>query len=67
MSEFCCKDVPHIIQIPLRTGVNAMNIKAIGAYSAKQPLEPMDITRRKPGPHDVQIEIAYCGDRKSVV
>ncbi|STN21252.1 putative zinc-binding dehydrogenase [Escherichia fergusonii] len=38
-----------------------MNIKAIGAYSAKQPLEPMDITRRKPGPHDVQIEIAYCG------
>lgn len=23
-----------------------MKIKAVGAYSAKQPLEPMDITRR---------------------
>ena len=28
-----------------------MKIKAVGAYSAKQPLEPMDITRREPGPH----------------
>lgn len=36
-----------------------MKIKAVGAYSAKQPLEPMDITRREPGPHDVKIEIAY--------
>lgn len=35
-----------------------MKIKAVGAYSAKQPLEPMDITRREPGPHDVKIEIA---------
>lgn len=24
-----------------------MKIKAVGAYSAKQPLEPMDITRRE--------------------
>ena len=38
-----------------------MKIKAVGAYSAKQPLEPMDITVREPGPHDVKIEIAYCG------
>lgn len=38
-----------------------MEIKAIGAYSATQPLEPMAISRREPGPHDVQIEIAYCG------
>ncbi len=38
-----------------------MKIKAVGAYSAKQPLEPMDITRREPGPNDVKIEIAYCG------
>ncbi len=37
-----------------------MKIKAVGAYSAKQPLEPMDITRREPGPNDVKIEIAYC-------
>ncbi len=33
-----------------------MKIKAVGAYSAKQPLEPMDITRREPGPNDVKIE-----------
>lgn len=38
-----------------------MKIKAVGAYSAKQLLEPMDITRREPGPNDVKIEIAYCG------
>ncbi len=29
--------------------------------AALEPLEPLEITRRAPGPHDVQIEIAYCG------
>ena len=38
-----------------------MVVKAYGAYAADKPLEPMDIARRAPGPHDVQIEIAYCG------
>lgn len=38
-----------------------MNVKAYGAYAGDLPLEPMDITRREPGAHDVQIEIAYCG------
>jgi len=38
-----------------------MKIKAIGALSAAQALEPMEISRREPGPHDVQIAIAYCG------
>ena len=38
-----------------------MTIKAYGTYGADKPLEPMQITRRAPGPHDVQIEIAYCG------
>jgi uncharacterized zinc-type alcohol dehydrogenase-like protein len=38
-----------------------MSIKAFGAYAANKPLEPLDITRRAPGDHDVQIEIAYCG------
>ncbi|EOI3503061.1 NAD(P)-dependent alcohol dehydrogenase [Cronobacter dublinensis] len=38
-----------------------MKIKAIGALSATQPLEPMDISRREPGEHDVQIAISYCG------
>ncbi|EPK6500544.1 TPA: NAD(P)-dependent alcohol dehydrogenase [Klebsiella aerogenes] len=38
-----------------------MQINAIGTYSASQPLESMSITRREPGPQDVQIAIAYCG------
>ncbi|MDR1228152.1 MAG: NAD(P)-dependent alcohol dehydrogenase [Azoarcus sp.] len=38
-----------------------MNIIAYGAHAGDQPLEPMRITRRAPGVHDVQIEIAYCG------
>lgn len=38
-----------------------MPIKAYGAHAADKPLQPLDIERRAPGPHDVQIEIAYCG------
>jgi len=38
-----------------------MTIKAYGTHGADKPLEPLEITRRAPGPHDVQIEIAYCG------
>ncbi|MFT3720907.1 NAD(P)-dependent alcohol dehydrogenase [Pseudorhodoferax sp.] len=38
-----------------------MTIKAYGAHAGDRPLEPLDITRRAPGPHDVQIAIAYCG------
>lgn len=38
-----------------------MIIKAYGAHASERPLESMDIMRRAPGPHDVQIDIAYCG------
>jgi uncharacterized zinc-type alcohol dehydrogenase-like protein len=38
-----------------------MNVGAYGARSGDTPLEPMNITRRQPGAHDVQIEIAFCG------
>ena len=38
-----------------------MTVKAFGAYAADRPLEPIDIERRRPGPRDVQIEIAFCG------
>jgi uncharacterized zinc-type alcohol dehydrogenase-like protein len=38
-----------------------MVVKAYGSHAADKPLEPIDITRRAPGPDDVQIEIAYCG------
>jgi uncharacterized zinc-type alcohol dehydrogenase-like protein len=38
-----------------------MNVKAYGAHAADKPLESLDITRRAPGAHDVQIAIAHCG------
>jgi len=38
-----------------------MTVKAFGTYATDKPLEPLEITRRVPGEHDVQIEIAYCG------
>jgi alcohol dehydrogenase (NADP+) len=38
-----------------------MKVKAFGAVAADKPVEPMAITRRAVGPHDVQIEIAFCG------
>ncbi len=38
-----------------------MAIRAYGTYAANKPLGPLNITRRRPGAHDVQIEIAYCG------
>ena len=38
-----------------------MTIHAYGAHAGDQPLVPLQITRRAPGAHDVQIDIAYCG------
>ena len=38
-----------------------MTIKAYGARAGNLPLEPLTVTRRAPGEHDVQIDIAYCG------
>ena len=38
-----------------------MKTKAYGAHASDKPLEALDIERRPPGPHDVQIDIAYCG------
>ena len=38
-----------------------MTVKAYGALAGDKPLEAMNIPRRSPGPHDVQIDIAYCG------
>jgi alcohol dehydrogenase (NADP+) len=43
------------------TGEDRGIVNAYGAYAADKPLEPIAIERRQPGPHDVQIEIAYCG------
>jgi len=38
-----------------------MTVKAFAAHAADKPFQPMDITRREPGPHDVRISIIYCG------
>ncbi|MET0245629.1 MAG: NAD(P)-dependent alcohol dehydrogenase [Sphingomonas sp.] len=38
-----------------------MVTQAYGAYAADRMLEPIEIARREPGPHDVQIDIAWCG------
>ena len=35
--------------------------KAYGAQSATTPIVPITIERRAPKPHDVEIEILYCG------
>lgn len=35
--------------------------KAYGAQSATTPVVPLTIERRNPKPHDVQLEIKYCG------
>ncbi|MDR0777293.1 MAG: NAD(P)-dependent alcohol dehydrogenase [Azonexus sp.] len=36
-------------------------VKAYAAQMASSPLAPFEITRRAPGPEDVQIAILYCG------
>ena len=38
-----------------------MTIHAYGAHAGDKPLEPLHITRRATGSHDVQIDIAFCG------
>ncbi|MCC2972497.1 NAD(P)-dependent alcohol dehydrogenase [Massilia sp. IC2-476] len=38
-----------------------MTVHAYGAHAGDQPLELLSITRRDPGAHDVQIDIAFCG------
>src|SRR5881396_2234411 len=54
-----------ILSLSMSTTVSplsmSMEIPAYGATAAKAPLEPLKIERRKPGEHDVEIEILYCG------
>ncbi|HZY20440.1 MAG TPA: NAD(P)-dependent alcohol dehydrogenase [Ramlibacter sp.] len=38
-----------------------MLVEAYGAHAGDKPLEPLQIPRRTPGAHDVQIDIAFCG------
>lgn len=41
--------------------INAKEVKAFGNEAAEAPLQQLNIQRRKPTPHDVEIEILYCG------
>jgi uncharacterized zinc-type alcohol dehydrogenase-like protein len=43
--------------IPIET----KKVKAFGTEAAKAPLGQLNIQRRNPTPHDVEIEILYCG------
>jgi uncharacterized zinc-type alcohol dehydrogenase-like protein len=36
-------------------------VRAWGAASAGAKLAPMEIDRREPGPHDVEIDVLFCG------
>jgi uncharacterized zinc-type alcohol dehydrogenase-like protein len=41
--------------------LSAKQVKAFGTKAATAPLNPLDIQRRTPTAHDVEIEILYCG------
>jgi uncharacterized zinc-type alcohol dehydrogenase-like protein len=43
------------------TTIIAKEVKAFGTEAAKAPLQQLKINRRTPTPHDVEIEIQYCG------
>ncbi|MGP8233681.1 MAG: NAD(P)-dependent alcohol dehydrogenase [Methylovirgula sp.] len=36
-------------------------VRGYAARDAQSPLAPFSFTRRSPGPHDIEIEILYCG------
>ena len=38
-----------------------LKVKGYAAQAADKPLAPFSFERRDPGPHDVQIDILYCG------
>jgi alcohol dehydrogenase (NADP+) len=41
--------------------MNTSLVKAFGTEAAESPLKQLNIRRRKPMPHDVEIDIMYCG------
>jgi uncharacterized zinc-type alcohol dehydrogenase-like protein len=43
------------------TEMDVKNIKAFGTEAAEAPLSQLNINRRNPTPHDVEIEILFCG------
>lgn len=43
------------------SAMDSKEVKAFGTNAAEAPLNQLNIKRRKPGSHDVEIEILYCG------
>lgn len=41
--------------------IKAKDVKAFGTQAAEAPLQSLHIKRRNPTPHDVEIEILFCG------
>ena len=41
--------------------IKAKEVTAFGTEAAEKPLQQLTINRRNPTPHDVEIEILYCG------
>lgn len=41
--------------------MSTVNTKAFGTAAADKPLDQLNIERRNPTPHDVEIEILFCG------
>jgi len=41
--------------------IKSKQVKAFGTQAATAPLQQVNIKRRTPTPHDVEIEILYCG------
>ena len=41
--------------------VKVRDVKAFGPAAADADLKQINIQRRKPTPHDIEIEILYCG------
>ncbi|MFD1211209.1 NAD(P)-dependent alcohol dehydrogenase [Arthrobacter sp. GCM10027362] len=48
-------------QAPAARAATGTRVRAYGATSATSGLVPLEIERREPGPHDVEISIAFCG------
>jgi len=50
---------PQVLKVSKKP--STLDTLAYAAQSATTPLAPFSFERRAPGPHDVQIEILYCG------
>lgn len=53
--------VSRLYNTPLRILLHMLPTRAYAAQSATTPLAPFQIERREPGPHDVLLDILYCG------